>query len=421
MPDVSDRASVRIDRYLEAGGTVVFLPSDQTDLASVSKPRLDAREADRKNPRAARGPSGRAAARAAASALHQFVGCEYAVPRTAAAQAARMGAMRDPKANGRSCSRSARTLPFIIFGKSQDRHRARHHHQRLAGSRVGRFPADLRVSPARPANRPPFDDAHRPATPATSSAIRCPRRSTLPRDQPRSRSRRHAARRCRSSPAPRCWSAPEQAGFYEVSSATEGQLHQFAVNVDPRESNLAPIEDAALTKLVAHDFLTGTDALRIWLAQSRGLVPLWPLLLVLALLAFAGEAIYSNLLARRRAQGDEEHIATGRLQQTPHRPDSSRSEISSRNGACGAVTSRGLRFPTSRSYPSPAGAHEILAEIRSLSPRERRRSRAKFSRWKMTPRFCEETTSRPRRKFPYARRAGGRRCQGAQPVRSGWI
>ena len=43
-----------------------------------------------------------------------------------------------------------------------------------------------------------------------------------------------------------------------------------------------------------HD-LTGTDALRIWLAQSRGLVPLWPLLLlgVLASMGLIAEgAIY---------------------------------------------------------------------------------------------------------------------------------
>jgi hypothetical protein len=90
-------------------------------------------------------------------------------------------------------------------------------------------------------------------------------------------------------------------------------LHQFAVNVDPRESNLQPIDDAAIAKLAAHDFLTGTEALRLWLAQTRGLVPLWPLALVLAVVAFLAEAVYSNILARRRAQGEAEHIQTGRL------------------------------------------------------------------------------------------------------------
>ena len=90
-------------------------------------------------------------------------------------------------------------------------------------------------------------------------------------------------------------------------------LHQFSVNTDPREANLAPIAEAALQGIVAHDAVTGLDALRLWLAQSRGLVPLWPLFLFLAVLALVGESLYSNWLAGRRAQGAEEHIKTGRL------------------------------------------------------------------------------------------------------------
>jgi hypothetical protein len=90
-------------------------------------------------------------------------------------------------------------------------------------------------------------------------------------------------------------------------------VQQFAVNVDPRESNLAPMTEEALSRIIAHDDLTGLDALRLWLARSRGLIPLWPMLLALALLVFVGEAVYSNYLAGKRARGDEAQIKTGRL------------------------------------------------------------------------------------------------------------
>jgi hypothetical protein len=105
----------------------------------------------------------------------------------------------------------------------------------------------------------------------------------------------------------------EHSGFYEVSSPTEGLLHGFVVNTDGRESQLAPLAGEALEKIVSHESVAGLDALRLWLARSHGLVPLWPLLLLVAVGVFFVESIYSNLLARRRAQGDEEHIKTGRL------------------------------------------------------------------------------------------------------------
>src|SRR5262249_39658692 len=37
VPNISDRSSVRLDRYLESGGTVVLFPSDQTDLTSIGR------------------------------------------------------------------------------------------------------------------------------------------------------------------------------------------------------------------------------------------------------------------------------------------------------------------------------------------------------------------------------------------------
>ena len=85
------------------------------------------------------------------------------------------------------------------------------------------------------------------------------------------------------------------------------------MNVPARESTLEPITESALGRITPHETITGPDALRAWLAQRRGMVPLWPALLWLAALAFAAEHVLSNLAARRRAQGDGAHIRTGRL------------------------------------------------------------------------------------------------------------
>jgi len=105
----------------------------------------------------------------------------------------------------------------------------------------------------------------------------------------------------------------EQSGFYEASSALEGSLRIFAVNTDRRESNLRAIDPVALSKILPAETVTGLENLKLWLAQSRGTVPLWPLILLLALAAFVAEAILANIMARNRSQGDAEHIKTGRL------------------------------------------------------------------------------------------------------------
>jgi hypothetical protein len=104
-----------------------------------------------------------------------------------------------------------------------------------------------------------------------------------------------------------------QVGFYEVGTAEERALVTFEVNTSPRESDLAAMPEDALQKIAPHDGVTGLDNLRLWLSQSRGMVPLWPALLLLAALAFAAESVLSNLAARHRAQGEESHIKTGRL------------------------------------------------------------------------------------------------------------
>ena len=105
----------------------------------------------------------------------------------------------------------------------------------------------------------------------------------------------------------------ELSGFYEAGTALEGTLRVFAVNTDRHESNLRAITPVALSKIVPSETITGLENLKFWLAQSRGTVPVWPVLLLLALAAFAAESILANLMARNRSQGDTEQIKTGRL------------------------------------------------------------------------------------------------------------
>ena len=107
----------------------------------------------------------------------------------------------------------------------------------------------------------------------------------------------------------------EMPGIYAVASPDQTAF--FAVNLDRAESDLHPVPTADLDKLGESagglKQLVGVEALRQALAQNRGLAPLWPLLLCIALLVFAAEAVLANVMARRRAQGDEQHIKTGRL------------------------------------------------------------------------------------------------------------
>jgi hypothetical protein len=88
---------------------------------------------------------------------------------------------------------------------------------------------------------------------------------------------------------------------------------RFAVNVDGGEGDLNGESPEALEKRLPHTSLTGLEELRAWLERSRGVAPLWPLLLSLAAVLFGVECVYSNLLARNRGQGEEGVIKTGRL------------------------------------------------------------------------------------------------------------
>ncbi|HEY3897362.1 MAG TPA: BatA and WFA domain-containing protein [Chthoniobacter sp.] len=303
VPEISDRASVRLDRYLQAGGTVVVMPGDQTDLENLAKQEwMPAKPTQVKEL-----PAGRLVARAIEPQHPLFTNSWDAntpfpaLPQRKMLEFASGG-------SGRVLLTLGDGLPFIIYG---DRGSGRVIIVNASPDRAwGDFPLTAaflplvqqigRLSIARTGKEAAWHVGDQvpmlPSLPKDGLTIKVPHGEVEPI----------------AAGAPLLERA-EQAGFYEVSSAAEGLVHQFAVNVDPRESDLTPIADAALTRIIAHDNVAGTDALRLWLARSRGLVPLWPLLLALALAAFVGEGIYANYLAGKRAQGDEAQIKTGRL------------------------------------------------------------------------------------------------------------
>lgn len=303
IADVSDRASVRVDRYLQAGGTVVFMPGDQTDVAAFG--RLDWMPAKPKGVKEL--PPGRLPARALEPQHPLFMNSWDAntpfpaLPQRKMLEFALGGF-------GRVLLTLGEGLPFIIYG---ERGSGRVLIVNASADRAwGDFPLTSAFLPlVQQIGRLSIARTGREAVWHVGDQV--PAMPSLPREGLTVKVP-HGDVQSIAPGAPLLERA-EQAGFYEVTSSAEGVVHQFAVNVDPRESNLTPITDEALSKIIAHDDLTGMDALKLWLARSRGLTPLWPLLLVLALVVFVAEAIYSNQLAGKRAQGDDARIKTGRL------------------------------------------------------------------------------------------------------------
>ncbi len=304
VTNISDRAAVRLDRYLEAGGTVALFPSDEMDLTAMA--RLDFLPA--KPEKIIELPIARLPARPVEPQHPLFTNSWDANTPFPALPQRKMISWK-LNANGRVLLTLGDNLPFIIYG---ERGTGRVIVVNASADRGwGDFPLTTAFLPlVQQIGRLSMGRTGREAAIVVGDNVPAP--LSLPRDQPLTIKNPKGDLAAVQAGAALLEHA-EQAGFYEVSSATEGVLHQFAINVDAQESDLTPITDEALKELVAHDAIVGVDALRVWLAQSRGLVPLWPLLLMLALAAFAGESIYSNLLAARRSQGDEDHIKTGRL------------------------------------------------------------------------------------------------------------
>ncbi len=304
VPQVSDRSSVRMERYVQSGGTVVLFPGDQTDPASVE--RLAWMPA---KPGPARElPQGRLVVRAL-EPQHPLFNNSWDANTPFPALPQRKLWDWKPGPDGRVLLSIGENIPFIIFGQ-------------LGAGRVmivnaspdrawGDFPLTTAFLPlVQQIARLSVARTGRDSNPIVGDSVPVP--PTVPRDQALTLKTPRGDTQPVQAGAPLLERA-EAPGFYELASGAEGLVHQFAVNVEGREGVLAPISNEALAKIVAHENVAGLDDLKRWLEDARGQAKLWPILLLAALLVYAIESVYSNLLARRRAQGDESHIPTGRL------------------------------------------------------------------------------------------------------------
>jgi len=310
---LSDRAVERLDRFLDAGGTVAIFPGDRaTNLWRLDfSPVTDAVLSDL--------PAGRLPAKIDDPADPLFVDAWDAnTPFPAPPQRRILDVKLAPQA--KALVTVGADMPFVA-ARSRGPGRVI-----LVNASADRAWGDFPLSPA---FLPLVGQIVRTSAAQSAGARQLmvgdaiPMAPNLPRDQPLTMifpdsSTRDFANGRKSV----LLDQAAASGFYEVRAGDQSAL--FAVNVDRRESDLTPIEPAALAKIVPHELLVGLDNLKLWLAQPRGLSPVWPQLLVLALLVCGAESTLSNAMARKRSQGDDAHIATGRLNKgragVPFRP-----------------------------------------------------------------------------------------------------
>ena len=306
LPGLSERELVRLDDYLQGGGTVVLFPGDLTNINSLA--HIDFLPAKPTGIREL--PAGRLATKIMDPANPLFADAwDSNTPFPALPQ----HKIIDWKLNAdaKALITFSNNAPFLIFGNRGPGRVI------IINASADRSWGDLPLSPAflplvQQIAR--FSAEQTGATAGFTVGDAIPMAANIPRDE--ALTVKYPDGSTHDLPAgdkTQLVERTEQSGFYEISSAKQGLLQVVAVNADRRESNLKPIEADALAKIIPVETVTGIDNLKLWLARSRGNVPMWPLLLVLALAVFAAEAILANVMARNRAQGDAQHIQTGRL------------------------------------------------------------------------------------------------------------
>ncbi len=304
--NLSDRGVVKLDRFAAAGGTVALLAGDETNIDNLS--RIDFLPA---KPGGLHDlPAGRLVASVVEKTHPLFVDLWSGDTQFPALPQKKVIAWK-PNKDAKVLVTFGDKEPFLIEGvRGSGR-------VLIINASPDRAWGDFPLSPAflplvQQIVRMSAAQVGRQMSYFVGDSI--PASAALPRDQPLTIKMPDGT----TSGAPAGEKATildraEHAGFYEVLAGNEGALQSFAVNVDRRESVLRPIATEALEKIVPNETVTGFDNLRLWLARDRGHKPLWPLLLMLALLAFAAESVLSNLAAAKRSQGGEAHIKTGRL------------------------------------------------------------------------------------------------------------
>ena len=311
---LSDRSVARLERFLEGGGTVVLFPGDQTRLTDYDNAAfLPAKPTASRNLAAGRQPVH------ITDPTHPLFADAWdtGTPFPALPQQRlwdwKLNAQAQTLLTLGSAHDVAGGLPFLICG---DRGAGR---VLIVNASADRTWGDFPFSPAfvplvQQIARFSAAQGGRPLRLSVGDPVPLP--PTLPRDKAITLTLPDGSTRSRTLNAgadarTMLLERTEQAGFYQAAAGAE--TFAFAVNTDRSESNLRPLEPAALDKLTAHTQLAGREAFIQWLSRSKGLVPVWPLLLLAAFVVFAAEGILSNLRARSRAQGDGQQILTGRL------------------------------------------------------------------------------------------------------------
>jgi len=306
VANLGDRALVRLGRYLQSGGTVAYFPGDLATPAGLA--RMDFLPA--KLLGVGELPPGRLSTLISEPGHPLLANAwDKDTPFPALPQI-KLGRWK-LDADARSLLTFSNGIPFVIFaGRGPGR-------VFIVNASADRAWGDFPLSPAflplvQQIAR--FSSEQSGADSARTVGASLPVTPNLPADQPLLLKLPDGTES--TLPAgekPVLKDHAENSGFYEAGTTREPALQVFSVNADRRESALRAIEPAALQTIVPAETVCGLDELNLWLAKSRGVVPLWPALLLLALAVFAAEACLANLLARNRSQGDEQHIRTGRL------------------------------------------------------------------------------------------------------------
>ncbi|MGB8353618.1 MAG: BatA and WFA domain-containing protein [Chthoniobacteraceae bacterium] len=306
IPGLSDRALVRLEGFLQGGGTVVLFPGDLANIKDLS--RIDFLPARPLGVREL--PAGRLATHVT-EPDHPLIANAWDADTPFPALPQRRIIDWKLNAGAKALVTFANNAPFLIF--------ADHGPGRaiIVNASPDRAWGDFPLSPAflplvQQIARFSAAQTGMHANFTTGDAL--PASANLPRDE--ALTVKYPDGTTHDIPVgqrSQLVDRAEQSGFYQISSPKSGALQMLAVNADRRESNLKVIDPAALSKIIPNETVTGLDNLKLFLARSRGNVPLWPLLLLLALLAFAAEGILANIMARNRAQGDATQIKTGRL------------------------------------------------------------------------------------------------------------
>jgi hypothetical protein len=308
VAELGDRSTVKLDRYLQGGGTVVMLCGDRT--AAGPAPRWESL------PAAGEGTVDLPAKRLRMQindARHEFFAGQWGERKPFPAMAQKRLLKWKPR-DGAAVLVSAGDAaewPFLLERKIG------HGRTVILNASADRSWGDFPLSPAF------LPLLHQITLGAAASGWQAqnlltgqpvPAPSTGP-DAPKLWPVRFPGGDVREIPAGPTGLLLEHAeipGVYEILGPDREIVRPFVVNPDPRESDLRPIPEKELSELVPHENVSGAENLSAWLAQRRGLTPLWPALLLLALAAFVGETAYANHLARKRSQGDAVKVRTGR-------------------------------------------------------------------------------------------------------------